>query len=104
MNTAGSRPGGERDAASDRPEYCTTDLDLASFLAARGFPSLRVEPPPPNTFPRFSVFVFKHCPEVDEALADWIGHEPLTIDLRAYRERHRDLFRWARSVARGGGR
>lgn len=104
MSRGDTRSGLIRDKDSGRREYRTTDLDLASFLAARGFQPLRAEPPPPNTFPRFAAFVFQQTPELDDAVAEWAGSDGLPIDLRRYRERRREFFQWARSVARGGGR
>jgi len=86
------------------PEYRTTDLDLASFLAARGLQPLRAEPPPPNTFPRFAAFAFLQTSDLDAAVSEWAASDPLTVDLRAFLERRREFYQWARSVVRGGGR
>jgi hypothetical protein len=84
--------------------YVTTDLNLASFLASRGFNPLRVEPPPANSFPRFAAFVFDRSEDLSDAVVKWTADSPLSADLRSFLEKRREFLHWARSVARGGVR
>jgi len=84
--------------------YVTTDLNLASFLASRGFDPLRVEPPPGNSFPKFAAFVFERTEGLSEAVIEWTANSPLSTDLRSFLEKRREFLHWARSVARGGAR
>ena len=84
--------------------YVTTDLNLASFLASRGFDPLRVDPPPGNSFPRFAAFVFDHTGDLSDSVVEWTANSPLSTDLRSFLEKRREFLHWARSVARGGVR
>jgi len=84
--------------------YVTTDLNLASFLASRGFDPLRAEPPPANSFPKFAAFVFERTESLSEAVIEWTANSPLSADLRSFLEKRREFLHWARSVARGGTR
>lgn len=97
----------EKQQQSDRSpgqNYVTTDLNLASFLASRGFDPIRVEPPPANSFPRFAAFVFERTESLAEATREWTANIPLATDLRCFLEKRREFLHWARSVARTGDR
>lgn len=99
MDTTSDGPDGRH---PDDQRYVTTDLNLASFLASRGFDPLRVEPPAANSFPRFAAFVFARTESLSEAVREWTADQPLSADLRSFLEKRREFLHWARSVARGG--
>ena len=84
--------------------YSTTDLNLASFLACRGLTPDRVEPPPPNKFPRFASFTYSRTSAIEEAVQEWSDDSPATVNVHEFVGRRWDLFQWARSVVRGGAR
>ena len=88
---------------SSTPEYVTSDLNQASFLACRGLDPNRANPPPPNTYPRFASFVFSRTSALEEALAEWDGDDAM-VEVHEYVDHRWDMYQWARSVVRGGAR
>ena len=88
---------------SDTPEYVTSDLNQAAFLACRGLDPERAAPPPPNTYPRFASFVFSRTSALEEALAEWTN-ETAMVEVHEFVHRRGDFYQWARSVVRGGAR
>jgi len=97
----------EKQQQSDRSpgqHYVTTDLNLASFLASRGFSPIRVEPPPANRFPRFAAFIFERTESLSQAIREWTATTPLSADLRSFLAHRREFLHWGRSVVRGGAR
>jgi hypothetical protein len=83
--------------------YITSSVDLAAYLAVNGLNPHRVEPPPPNAFPKYSSFLFERTPQLEALVEEWASSRTLTLDLRRYVAVRRDLFQAARSAA-GGGR
>ena len=96
----------EKDRTATSPKdraFTTQDLDLASFLACRSIEPCEIRPPLPNSFPNFAVFVFDPCNELDAAIGEWSGDEPLHLDLREFLKRRRSHYRVVRAL-RGGAR
>ena len=83
--------------------FTTQDLDFASYLAVRGINPAEVRPPLPNSFPNFASFLFAPSGDLDEAISQWSGDEPLTVDLREFLAKRHEFYRLVRSL-RGGGR
>lgn len=73
MDTPADQPVAGR---TDHQRYVTTDLNLASFLASRGFDPIRVEPPAANSFPRFAAFVFRRTESLSESTREWTSATP----------------------------
>ena len=101
MRTSESEPA-EADKSLDR-DFTTTNLDFASYLAVRGINPAEVRPPLPNSFPNFASFLFAPSDDLDEAISQWSGDEPLTVDLRRFLAKRHEFYRLVRSL-RGGGR
>lgn len=101
MNNSAPEPHGT-DSSLDRT-FTTQDLDLASYLAIRGINPAEVRPPLPNSFPNFASFLFAPSGDLDEAISQWSGDQPLTVDLREFLAKRHEFYRLVRSL-RGGRR
>jgi hypothetical protein len=88
---------------SEAPEYVTSDLNQAAFLACRGLDPSRAQPPLPSTYPRFASFVFSRTSALERALAEWDGEQAM-VEVHEYVDHRWDMYQWARSVVRGGAR
>ena len=96
----------EKDRTATSPKdraFTTQDLDLASFLACRSIEPCEIRPPLANSFPDFAVFVFDPTDDLDVAISEWTGDEPLHLDLRNFLRRRHNNYQIVRAL-RGGRR
>lgn len=98
--TKASTADGDRSHADQ--SHTTTDLDLAAFLLCRGIEPQELKPPLPHAFPNFATFVFARTALLEDTLTEWAGSHPVTVDLREFLNRRRQLYRRIRALRESG--